>query len=48
MLEMASYLLAEGYKDAAAVLVGSSLEGHLRNLALPHAVDSGRFPNGIR
>ena len=32
-LEMASYLLDEGYKDPAAVLGGASLEGHLRQLA---------------
>jgi hypothetical protein len=31
-LEMASYLLTEGYKDAAAVMVGSVLEEHLRQL----------------
>jgi len=32
-LEMADHLLSEGYKDAAAVIAGSSLEVHLRNLA---------------
>jgi len=31
-LEMASHLLDEGYKDAAAVIAGSSLEEHLREL----------------
>jgi hypothetical protein len=31
-LEMASYLLDEGYKDAAAVMIGSTLEEHLRQL----------------
>jgi len=31
-LEMAEYLLQEGYKDASAVIVGSSLEAHLRQL----------------
>lgn len=31
-IEMAEYLLSEGYKDAAAVIAGSSLESHLRNL----------------
>jgi hypothetical protein len=30
---MADYLLQQGYKDAAAVLVGSVLEEHLRKLA---------------
>ena len=32
-LEMASYLLDEGYKDAAAVIGGASLEGHMRQLS---------------
>ena len=32
-LEMAEYLLREGYKDPAAVIVGSVLEEHLRRLA---------------
>lgn len=31
-LEMASYLLGEDYKDAAAVMIGSTLEEHLRQL----------------
>ena len=31
-LEMAEYLLQEGYKDASAVIAGSSLEIHLRQL----------------
>jgi hypothetical protein len=32
-LEMAEHLLVEGYRDAAAVIAGSVLEGHLRALA---------------
>ena len=32
-LEMAEYLLAENYKDAAAVIIGSVLEDSLRKLA---------------
>jgi hypothetical protein len=32
-LEMAEYLHSEGYKDAAAVICGSVLEGHLRKFA---------------
>lgn len=40
ILEMADYLLSDGYKDAAAVLVGGSLEGHLRNLCPRHGVDT--------
>jgi hypothetical protein len=31
-VEMAEHLLAEGYKDPAAVLIGSTLEEHLRKL----------------
>ncbi len=31
-LEMASHLADSGYKDAAAVIVGSTLEAHLRQL----------------
>ena len=38
ILEMAEYLLSEGYKDAAAALIGGSLEGHLRALATRHGV----------
>jgi hypothetical protein len=44
-LEMADHLLGEGYKDAAAVIAGSTLEGHLRTLAeklgLPTSNDAG-------
>lgn len=40
ILEMAEYLLSEDYKDAAAVLIGGSLEGHLRALATRHGVES--------
>ncbi len=31
-IEMAEHLLIEGYKDPAAVLIGSTLESHLREL----------------
>ena len=37
-IEMSSYLLEEGYKDPAAVLTGSTLETHLRNLCLKNAI----------
>lgn len=37
-LAMAEHLLSEGYKDAAAVIAGSSLEAHLRNLCVKHSV----------
>jgi len=33
LLEMASHLLNEGYKDPAAVVCGASLESHLRQLS---------------
>jgi len=38
-LEMAEHLLAENYKDAAAVITGSVLEEHLRQLAQKHGID---------
>lgn len=37
-LEMAKYLLIEGYKDAAAVIIGSTLESHLKLLCSKHGV----------
>lgn len=37
-LEMAAHLLGEGYKDAAVVIAGSTLEGHLRKLCDKHNV----------
>ena len=39
-LEMAQYLLNEGYKDAAAVIAGSSLETHLRQLCQKNRISS--------
>lgn len=45
-LEMGEYLLNEGYKDAAAVIIGTVLEDGLRKLSerasLPVASDTGR------
>jgi len=38
-LEMAEHLLNEGYKDPAAVLVGSTLEVHLRELCVSNNID---------
>ena len=38
-LEMAGYLIAEGYKDASAVMVGSVLEEHLRQLCQKNKID---------
>jgi len=40
-LEMASYLLKENYKDAAAVMIGSTLEEHLRQLCQNAAIPLG-------
>ena len=37
-VEMADHLLAEGYKDPAAVVIGSTLEGHLRKLAMKNGI----------
>lgn len=37
-LEMAEHLLEEGYKDAAAVITGGVLEGHLRQLCNKHSI----------
>lgn len=48
-LEMASHLNESGYKDAAAVIIGSTLESHLRQLSakfgVPLVVPT---PNGDR
>lgn len=38
-IEMADHLLGEGYKDAAAVMIGGTLEGHLRQLCTKHNID---------
>ena len=39
-LEMARYLLQENYKDAAAVIAGSTLESHLRQLCCKHGIST--------
>ncbi len=39
-LEMAQHLVDNGYKDAAAVVVGSSLEAHLRQLCAKFNVET--------
>ena len=41
-LDMAQHLVESTYKDAAAVIAGSSLEGHLRQLAMKSSVDTVR------
>lgn len=38
-LEMAQHLAEEGYKDAAAVVAGSALEAHLRQLCQVSGID---------
>jgi hypothetical protein len=38
-LEMADYLENEGYKDPAAVIIGSTLESHLRELCKSNSID---------
>jgi hypothetical protein len=38
-LEMAMHLIKNGYKDAAAVMAGSTLEAHLKQLAQKHSID---------
>jgi hypothetical protein len=37
-MDMAEYLLESGYKDPAAVIAGSTLEGHLRQLCMKNGV----------
>ena len=37
-LEMADHLVKQGYKDAAAVIAGSTLESHIRKLCNKHGV----------
>jgi hypothetical protein len=37
-IEMADHLLSEGYKDAAAVMIGSTLEEHLRQLCMRNGI----------
>lgn len=44
-LEMAGHLLDGGYKDAAAVIAGSSLEGHLRRMAIAFSTNPNK-PGG--
>ena len=38
-LEMSQHLLSEGYKDPAAVLAGSTLESHLKELCKSNNID---------
>lgn len=45
-LEMAEYLLKQGYKDPSAVLIGSVLEEHLRQLCLKYGIPVEITKNG--
>ncbi|MGB3365783.1 MAG: hypothetical protein WBB48_13500 [Thermodesulfobacteriota bacterium] len=45
-IEMSEHLLNEGYKDAAAVIAGSTLEAHLRQLCIKYEVDIEYEHNG--
>jgi len=38
-IEIAEYLLEEGYKDPAAVITGSTLEEHLRKLCIKNGIN---------
>lgn len=42
LLEMSEHLLAEGYKDAAAVIAGGSLEAHLRAICVKNGIATER------
>jgi len=46
-LEMAQYLLKESYKDAAAVMIGSVLEEHLRQLCTKNSISTEIEKEGI-
>jgi hypothetical protein len=45
-LEMAEHLLETGYKDPAAVMAGSVLEEHLRQLCAANSIDALEEKNG--
>lgn len=45
-LEMAQHLCDTGYKDAAAVVAGSTLESHLRGLCVKVAISTGTTKGG--
>lgn len=47
-LEMAEYLANEGYKDAAAIIAGSSLEAHLRLLAKKFDIEIEIIESGAK
>ncbi|MEZ0611986.1 hypothetical protein ACAW74_25970 [Fibrella sp. WM1] len=45
-MDMADHLLTEGYKDPAAVMIGSVLEEHLRRVAQNNGVDTYVIKDG--
>jgi hypothetical protein len=45
-MEMANYLMSENYKDPAAVIAGSVLEEHLRQLCYKHRIEVEHDFNG--
>ena len=45
-LEMADHLLRENYKDPAAVMIGSVLEEHLRQLCIKHSIPTDDQKSG--
>jgi hypothetical protein len=45
-LDMAKYLLDEGYKDASAVMIGSVLEEHLRQLCVKNSISTETIKDG--
>lgn len=45
-MDMAGYLLEQGYKDAAAVMTGSVLEEHLRQLCQANSIDTFDIKKG--
>lgn len=45
-IEMAEHLLSENYKDAAAVMAGSVLEEHLRQLCVKNSIDISENKSG--
>lgn len=46
MLEAASHLLNQGYKDAAAMTAGGVLEQHIRNLCHKHSIPTTSTKDG--
>ena len=47
-LEMAQYLLEAGYKDAAAVIAGSTLESHIKELSHKHNISTENNGKSIK